>query len=218
MNDNGVMRVSSTGANRNSADGKIRYVGAISPLVTKRYGGYIESHSLLPDGTRRSNGNWQNLFGETTREHQEVCAESLYRHMIDFLLEHDGYASTDGLEAALGGMMFNLQAYWFSVIIEEIKEKESEKTYIDKLTDTTSEYITPTLAKGGKITNEKLMLWGHSAPECVVPFGDIHLPKPPVEELVDFLEEDLIKEDLREELYTLIDELIEKKFPTEGDE
>ena len=126
MKDNGVMRVSSTGANRNSAEGKIRYVGAISPLVTQAYGGYIESHSLLPDGTRRSNGNWQKLFGETHREHREVCAESLYRHMIDFLLEHDGYDSQDGIEAALGGMMFNLQAYWFS-IIKEKKESDNNE-------------------------------------------------------------------------------------------
>ena len=119
MKDNGVMRTSTTGANRNTDKGKIRYVGAISPLVTRAYGEYIESHSLLPDGTRRSNGNWQNLFG-TPKEHQDTCTESLYRHMIDYLLEHDGYKSQDGIEAALGGMMFNLQSIWFSIL----KEKE----------------------------------------------------------------------------------------------
>jgi hypothetical protein len=122
MKDNGVIRVASTGANRNSSKGKINYVGCISPLVTRAYGEYIESHAVLPDGTYRDTGNWKKLFG-TPKEHQQICLESLYRHFIDILLEYDGYESRDGLDEALGGAFFNIQALWYGYL----KEKQDGK-------------------------------------------------------------------------------------------
>jgi len=106
-----------TGAIRDNDDSKINYQGALSPLVLEAYGAYIQKHSLLPDGTRRNNKNWQNLFG-THEEHRQVCIESAWRHFIDLLMEHDGYDSRDGLDEAIGGLMFNIQAYWFSVLKE----------------------------------------------------------------------------------------------------
>lgn len=121
MKDNGILRVSNSGAIRNSEVGKIRYQGALSPLVLEAYGKYIEKHSLLPDGTRRNNKNWQKLFG-TPEEHRQVCIESAWRHFIDVLMEHDGYESRDGIDEALGGLMFNIQAYWFSLL------KQNKKT------------------------------------------------------------------------------------------
>ena len=117
MKDNGITRVSDTGATRNSNVGKINYQGALSPVVLEAYGKYIEKHSLLPDGTIRNNKNWQKLFG-TPQEHREVCIESAWRHFIDILMEHDGYESRDGIDEALGGLMFNIQAYWFSILKE----------------------------------------------------------------------------------------------------
>ncbi len=124
MKDDGVLRMSDSGAIRNSEVGKIRYQGALSPLVLEAYGKYIEKHSLLPDGTRRNNKNWQNLFGTPT-EHRQVCIESAWRHFIDVLMEHDGYDSRDGIDEALGGLMFNIQAYWFS-ILKERRENENK--------------------------------------------------------------------------------------------
>ena len=124
MKDDGVLRMSESGAIRNSDVGKIRYQGALSPLVLEAYGKYIEKHSLLPDGTRRNNKNWQKLFGTPT-EHREVCIESAWRHFIDVLMEHDGYDSRDGIDEALGGLMFNIQAYWFS-ILKERRENENK--------------------------------------------------------------------------------------------
>ena len=126
MKDNGVLRVAESGAIRNSDIGKIRYQGALSPLVLEAYGKYIEKHSLLPDGTRRNNKNWQNLFGTPT-EHREVCIESAWRHFIDVLMEHDGYDSRDGIDEALGGLMFNIQGYWFSILKERLEKKEEVK-------------------------------------------------------------------------------------------
>ncbi len=117
MKDNGLLRKSDTGAIRNSDVDKINYQGALSPLVLESYGQYIQKHSLLPDGTRRNNKNWQKLFG-TPKEHRQVCIESAWRHFIDLLKEHDGYDSQDGIDEALGGLMFNIQAYWFSLLKE----------------------------------------------------------------------------------------------------
>lgn len=124
MKDNGVIRTSSTGANRNSAEGKVNYQGALSPLVIEAYGKYIQKHAILPDGTVRDNKNWQKLFG-THKEHRQICIESAWRHFLDLLKEHDGYDSRDGIDEALGGLMFNIQAYWFSIL----KEKEEENTH-----------------------------------------------------------------------------------------
>jgi hypothetical protein len=121
--DDGVLRKSKTGAIRNSEDGKIRYAGALSPLILEAYGKYIERHSHLADGTRRNNKNWQKLFG-TPEEHRDVCIESAWRHFIDVLMEHDGYESRDGIEEALGGLMFNIQAIWFSILKERREDDE----------------------------------------------------------------------------------------------
>ena len=118
MKDNGVLRMSESGAIRNSDIGKINYQGALSPLILEAYGKYIEKHSNLPDGTKRNNKNWQNLFG-TPEEHRQVCIESAWRHFIDLLKEHDGYNSQDGIDEALGGLMFNIQAYWFSLLSDK---------------------------------------------------------------------------------------------------
>lgn len=126
MKDNGVLRMSESGAIRNSDIGKINYQGALSPLILEAYGKYIEKHSLLPDGTRRNNKNWQKLFG-TVEEHKEVCIESAWRHFIDVLMEHDGYESRDGLDEALGGLMFNIQGYWFAELKERLEKKEEIK-------------------------------------------------------------------------------------------
>ena len=122
MKDDGILRMSESGAIRNSDVGKIRYQGALSPLVLEAYGKYIEKHSLLADGTRRDNKNWQKLFG-TPEEHREVCIESAWRHFIDLLMDHDGYESRDGIDEALGGLMFNIQAYWFSILKERRENK-----------------------------------------------------------------------------------------------
>ena len=122
MKDDGVLRMSESGAIRNSDVGKINYQGALSPLILEAYGKYIEKHSLLPDGTRRNNKNWQNLFG-TPEEHRQVCIESAWRHFIDLLMDHDGYESRDGIDEALGGLMFNIQAYWFSILKERRENK-----------------------------------------------------------------------------------------------
>lgn len=126
MKDDGVLRTSETGCIRNSSQGKVNYQGALSPLVLEAYGKYIQKHALLPDGTIRDNKNWQKLFG-TPEEHRQICIESMWRHFLDVLMEHDGYNSRDGLDEALGGLFFNLSAYWFSILKEEQEENKLKR-------------------------------------------------------------------------------------------
>ena len=48
--------------------------------------------------------------------------KSLLRHAIDLWLEHDGFESRDGIDEALGGLLFNAQGYW----LELLKEREAK--------------------------------------------------------------------------------------------
>lgn len=123
MKDDGKLRIAETGAMRDTANNKLDYEAAISPLFLKRYVEYIDSHKIKPDGTIRELDNWQLLFG-TPKEHRNICIKSAYRHFMDLLLEHDGFKSRDGIEEALGGLIFNIQAYWFSLLKEEEESKK----------------------------------------------------------------------------------------------
>lgn len=121
MKDNGKLRVAETGAIRDTSINKLDYEAAISPLVTEAYVEYIERHAILPDGSHRELDNWQKLFG-TTEEHKNICIKSAYRHFMDLLKEHDGYDSRDGIDEALGGIMFNIQGYWFAILKERLEK------------------------------------------------------------------------------------------------
>lgn len=125
MKDDGISRVSETGANRDTSMGKLDFEAAISPLVLMAYLEYITKHAKRPDGTYRELDNWQLLFG-THEEHRNICIKSAYRHFIDLLMEHDGYDSREGIDEALGGLLFNIMCYWFS-ILKERREKEKNK-------------------------------------------------------------------------------------------
>lgn len=109
------MRVFDTGATRDDLTGKPRYEGYFSPLVVKAFGEYMLRHERQADGAMRSSDNWQHLFGE---DHRQVCMDSLLRHVLDLWLEHDGYPSRDGIDEALGGVMFNVMAYWYALLLE----------------------------------------------------------------------------------------------------
>ena len=112
---------------------RVSETGAISPLVFKGYGEFIEENSYLPDGTRRSNGNWQKLFG-TPEEHENGCNESKYRHYEDYRLIKDGHLEqsrtyledeiTNVIDAklkALYGDLFNTQAIIHKLLLEKME-------------------------------------------------------------------------------------------------
>lgn len=88
--------------------GKLDPEGFYSPRVEESYMNYMHKHRKLEDGTSRSSDNWQRYFG---KEHYSVCMKSGWRHFFDWWKEHRGLKSRDGLEDALNGLKFNVNAY-----------------------------------------------------------------------------------------------------------
>ena len=108
------MRKFDSGATRDSDDTKLDFEGFISPLVLKRYAEYLNKHRVQSDGNLRDSDNWQGMFGE---DHYKVCMKSAFRHFMDFWLEHrEGNGSETGIEDAICGLLFNVQAYLFKIL------------------------------------------------------------------------------------------------------
>jgi len=74
----------------------------------REYAKYMNKHRIQSDGKLRDSDNWQKGFG---KDHYKVCVKSLLRHVMDLWLEERGFASRDGIEDALMGIMFNVMAY-----------------------------------------------------------------------------------------------------------
>ena len=127
MKDNGTIRVSKTGATRNSAIDKPEMTKYISALVVNEFCKYMLKHQIQSDGTKRSGDNWKKGFGETHKETKDICFDSLGRHFLDLWLEQEGHPSRDGMFEALGGLFFNVIAYWEAHIKEEQEVKVKRK-------------------------------------------------------------------------------------------
>jgi hypothetical protein len=113
------MRQFKSGATRDSEDNKIDLEGFLSPIVLQAFGEYMNRHRNTANGVRESD-NWQKLFGD---DHYDVCMKSLWRHFHDLWMEHRGYKSRDGIENAINGCLFNLQAYYFKYLNEKRNKK-----------------------------------------------------------------------------------------------
>ncbi len=109
-----------SGATRDVADNKPDPEGYIRPEVLVEFCGYMERHQHLADGSVRASDNWQAGFGEPGdwKGHRAVCLKSLLRHVIDLWLFHRGGQGRDTIEDALGGIMFNVMAFWYGMVRE----------------------------------------------------------------------------------------------------
>lgn len=107
-----------TGADRDIDDDKIDYRGMFSPLVLHEYGKYMHAKRIRKDGTIRSNDNWKLGFP------YKSFMESGWRHFMDWYTEHEGYRTTDGIKAALLGLMFNSMGYLHQLLEEEDNTKK----------------------------------------------------------------------------------------------
>ena len=102
------IRKFTTGATRDTDEGKYDYEGFLSPLVIERFGKYMTKHRIQSDGSLRASDNWQKHFGEN---HYSVCIKSLWRHFMDLWLFHRGYKGREEIEEALMAILFNTMAY-----------------------------------------------------------------------------------------------------------
>ena len=114
------MRKFETGATRDDEDGKFDYEGFYDPLVLQAFASYMHGHRKQPDGTMRSGDNWQRGFP------LDVYMKSMLRHVMDMWIIHRGHVAArpeDGktvtLDEALGGILFNVQGYWSSILKDE---------------------------------------------------------------------------------------------------
>lgn len=110
------LRKFSTGASRDSEEGKLDFEGALSPIVLKRFAEYMLCHTKQGKEIRSSD-NWQKGMSK------ESYMKSGWRHFHDWWMEHRGYKSREGLEDAICGVIFNSMGYLFEIL----KEKENEK-------------------------------------------------------------------------------------------
>ncbi|MGH9967984.1 MAG: hypothetical protein ACREBG_09165 [Pyrinomonadaceae bacterium] len=112
------VRVFSTGATRDTAEGKLEYEGFFSPQVLQRRAQYMHKHRIQKDGSLRAPDNWQKGIA------LDAYADSLLRHMVDFWLYHRGvgYQVVEGdLEDVLCAIMFNAEGYLFELVKNEAR-------------------------------------------------------------------------------------------------
>lgn len=113
------MRKFKSGATRDNNEGKYDYEGFLSVLVLEAYAKYMHKNRLQADGKLRASDNWQKGFGE---DHLSVCLKSLYRHFVDLWKEHREYKSRDGIDDAIGGLLFNAMAYYHKILVDRKKK------------------------------------------------------------------------------------------------
>ena len=70
------IRVFNTGATRDTEDGKLDYVGFLSPWVLECFAEYMHKCRFLPDGTLRSSSNWRKGIPK------DAYLSSMARHFI----------------------------------------------------------------------------------------------------------------------------------------
>lgn len=119
------IRAFSSGATRDSEEGKLDYEGFLSPLVIKRYAEYLHSHRKQADGKLRDSDNWQKGIP------LNVYMKSGWRHFFDWWYWHRKPSKKnsylfysdliqDQLEDALCALLFNTSGY----LHELLKRKE----------------------------------------------------------------------------------------------
>lgn len=76
------IRTFSTGATRDTDEGKLKYEGFISPAVLHRFAEYMHENRRMRDGSLRDPDNWQKGIDV------DAYYDSLIRHVIDLWREH----------------------------------------------------------------------------------------------------------------------------------
>ncbi len=100
------MREFETGATRDTDEGKIDLIGAMSPYVLEGWLQYMLRHRKQADGKLRSADNWKKGMP------QDVCMASLGRHFLEAWKLHElGVPDKRQIHDALYAQMFNIIAY-----------------------------------------------------------------------------------------------------------
>lgn len=95
------MRTFSSGATRDTDEGKLDYEAFLSPLVLKRYAEHLHKHRIQSDGKLRDGDNWQKGIA------QDVYMKSMWRHFFAVWEQHRGIPTEEGREESLCALIFN---------------------------------------------------------------------------------------------------------------
>lgn len=117
-----TIRKFSSGATRDTDEGKYDYEAFFSPLVLERRAEYMHKHRKQPDGTLRDGGNWQKGMGLS------VFMKSAWRHFSDWWAMHRGGIKGERMEETVCALMFNAEGYLFELIQERKKNELHQRT------------------------------------------------------------------------------------------
>ena len=98
-----------SGASRDTDDGKLDYVGFLSPLVLKRFAEYMHAHRKMSDGSLRASDNWKKGIPK------EQYVKSLLRHTIDVWTAHEQGNALP--EEELCGVLFNSMGLLYESLV-----------------------------------------------------------------------------------------------------
>lgn len=111
------MREFSTGATRDTDEGKLDYEGFLSPVALERFACYMHQHQKQADGRMRASDNWQKGIP------MDAYMKSLWRHFMEVWMLHRGHNPGTTLDYALCAMMFNVQGMLHEVMSGQSTEK-----------------------------------------------------------------------------------------------
>jgi len=109
-------RTFSTGAIRDTDEGKLDFEGFLSPLVLKAFAEYMHEKRKMPDGRMRSSDNWQLGIPK------EAYMKSMWRHFFDVwthyrTMKNDpGADYTDDMATELLALFFNVQGILHEIL------------------------------------------------------------------------------------------------------
>lgn len=108
------MQVFSSGATRDSEDGKLQYTQFLSPSVLRRFAEYLNAHKTAADGSTRTGDNWKRGIP------QERYLASLLRHVVELWELEEVVAQVDvrdeEREDLLCAIMFNAMGLLYEKI------------------------------------------------------------------------------------------------------
>lgn len=118
----GEIRTFESGATRDTAEGKLSYVKALSPIVLQRYVQYLNAHRKQPDGSIRDFDNWKQGIPI------DAYFDGLGRHFLATWLLAQGFPAKDNhgvvtLDDSLCAIIFNASGW----LHELLKEKKPDR-------------------------------------------------------------------------------------------
>ena len=116
--DSGSVRQFSTGATRDTEDGKPDYEGFLCPQMLEAFGAYMHKHRKQSDGKLRDSDNWQKGIP------RNAYIKSIWRHLVQLWKLHRGLETRDEkgnpvtIEDACCALLFNVQGYLFEHLLK----------------------------------------------------------------------------------------------------